>query len=54
MAHEDHARKMGLNGRKAVLEFYNWESEGCRLVEEYQYSRQKRHLICAILWRKYP
>lgn len=34
--HPNEARKMGENGRKAILEKYNWEVEGKRLVNLYQ------------------
>lgn len=36
LEHPDEARKMGENGRKAVLEKYNWEKEGEKLVELYK------------------
>jgi glycosyltransferase involved in cell wall biosynthesis len=32
----DQARKMGQNGRKAVLEKYNWENEEQKLIELYE------------------
>jgi glycosyltransferase involved in cell wall biosynthesis len=35
IGHPDEAMKMGENGRKAVLEKYNWESEGKKLLEVY-------------------
>ena len=31
----DEARKMGGNGRKAVMEKYNWETEGKKLLDLY-------------------
>jgi glycosyltransferase involved in cell wall biosynthesis len=34
--HPDEARKMGENGRKAVLEKYNWEKEGKELLRVYE------------------
>jgi len=34
--HPDRARQMGENGRKAVLEKYNWERESKKLLELYQ------------------
>ena len=34
--HPDEARQMGENGRKAVLEEYNWEKEGEKLIELYE------------------
>lgn len=34
--HPEEAREMGKNGRKAVIEKYNWESEGKKLVEAYK------------------
>ena len=34
--HPDEARKMGENGRKAVLEKYNWENESKKLLEIYE------------------
>jgi glycosyltransferase involved in cell wall biosynthesis len=33
--HPDRRREMGANGRRAVLEKYNWEAEAARLVEAY-------------------
>jgi glycosyltransferase involved in cell wall biosynthesis len=36
LEHPDQARKMGQNGRKAVLEKYNWENEGQKLIELYE------------------
>jgi glycosyltransferase involved in cell wall biosynthesis len=36
MAHPDEAREMGKNGRKAVLEKYNWEKESEKLLEVYK------------------
>jgi len=33
--HPDEARKMGKNGKKAILEKYNWEKEGRKLLEIY-------------------
>jgi glycosyltransferase involved in cell wall biosynthesis len=35
MEHSDEARKMGENGREAVLEKYNWEKEGKKLINLY-------------------
>jgi len=34
--HPDEARQMGENGRRAVLEKYNWESEGKKLLALYE------------------
>ena len=34
--HKEEARKMGENGRKAVLERYNWEKEGEKLLKLYE------------------
>ena len=34
--HPEEARKMGENGRRAVEEKYNWETEGRKLVELYE------------------
>jgi len=34
--HPDEARKMGENGRKAVLEKYNWEKESKKLLKIYE------------------
>ncbi len=34
--HPDEARKMGENGRKAVLEKYNWETESKKLISVYE------------------
>jgi len=34
--HPDEARKMGENGRKAVLEKYNWENESKKLLKVYE------------------
>ena len=34
--HPEEARKMGENGRKAVLEKYNWENESKKLLEVYE------------------
>lgn len=36
LEHPDEAKKMGENGRKAVLEKYNWEAESQKLLELYQ------------------
>jgi glycosyltransferase involved in cell wall biosynthesis len=33
--HPNEARKMGENGKKAILEKYNWEREGRKLLEIY-------------------
>jgi len=35
MEHVDEAKKMGENGRKAVIEKYNWENEGEKLLNLY-------------------
>lgn len=35
LEHPDEARKMGENGRKAVLEKYNWEAESKKLLDLY-------------------
>jgi len=40
--HPDEARKMGENGRKAVLEKYNWEKEGEKLLDLYKGILNKR------------
>jgi glycosyltransferase involved in cell wall biosynthesis len=34
--HSDEARQMGENGRKAVIEKYNWENESKKLISTYQ------------------
>jgi len=34
--HPEEARKMGENGRKAVLEKYNWENESKKLLALYE------------------
>jgi len=34
--HPDEARKMGENGRKVVLEKYNWENESKKLLKVYE------------------
>jgi len=34
--HPEEARKMGENGRKAVIEKYNWKNEGKTLIETYK------------------
>ena len=36
ITHPDEAREMGENGRKAVLEKYNWEKESEKLLEVYK------------------
>jgi len=36
MEHPDEAKQMGENGRKAVLEKYNWENESKKLISLYQ------------------
>ncbi len=36
MEHPEEARRMGENGRRAVLERYNWEEIEGRLLEVYQ------------------
>ena len=33
--HPEEARKMGENGRRAVIRKYNWETEGKKLLELY-------------------
>jgi len=35
LSHKSEAKKMGENGRKAVLEKYNWENEGKKLLKIY-------------------
>ena len=35
LAHPEEARKMGENGRKAVLEKYNWDNESRKLMVFY-------------------
>jgi glycosyltransferase involved in cell wall biosynthesis len=40
--HPDEARKMGENGRKAVLEKYNWEKESEKLLDLYKGILNKR------------
>jgi len=39
--HPDEAKKMGENGRKAVLEKYNWESESKKLLKIYEKLTEK-------------
>lgn len=34
--HSDEARRMGENGRKAVLEKYNWENESKKFLKLYE------------------
>ncbi|MNR34850.1 GDP-mannose-dependent alpha-(1-6)-phosphatidylinositol monomannoside mannosyltransferase [compost metagenome] len=34
--HQSEAREMGVRGRIAVLEKYNWDSEGAKLIALYQ------------------
>ena len=34
--HPERRAEMGANGRRAVLEQYNWEAEGRRLIEAYE------------------
>ena len=34
--HPDEARRMGKNGRRAVLEKYNWENESKKLLKLYE------------------
>jgi len=34
--HQDEAKKMGENGRKAVLEMYNWKNESKKLLKIYE------------------
>jgi len=34
--HPEEAKKMGENGRKAVLEKYNWENESKKLLKIYK------------------
>lgn len=36
IGHPDEVRKMGQHGRRAVLEKYNWESEGKKLIDLYE------------------
>jgi glycosyltransferase involved in cell wall biosynthesis len=36
LAHPDEAARMGENGRRAVLEKYNWDAEGARLLSIYE------------------
>jgi len=36
ITHPDEAQRMGENGRKAVMEKYNWESESKKLIELYR------------------
>jgi len=36
ITHPDEAQRMGENGRKAVIEKYNWESESKKLIELYR------------------
>ena len=36
LEHSDEARKMGENGRKAVVEKYNWETESKKLIAVYE------------------
>lgn len=36
MEHSEEARKMGENGRKAVMEKYNWETESKKLIAVYK------------------
>jgi len=36
MLHPNEAEKMGENGRKAVLEKYNWENESKKLLKVYE------------------
>ena len=36
LTHPDEARRMGENGRQAVLEKYNWETEGKKLLALYE------------------
>jgi glycosyltransferase involved in cell wall biosynthesis len=36
LGHPDEARKMGENGRKAVMEKYNWETESQKLLDLYE------------------
>jgi glycosyltransferase involved in cell wall biosynthesis len=36
LAHPDEARRMGENGRKAVMERYNWDNESKKLLELYE------------------
>ena len=35
VSHRDEAEKMGLNGRQAVLSYYNWAREEAKLIEFY-------------------
>ncbi len=36
VAYPEESRQMGMNGRIAVMEKYNWENEGNKLVKAYQ------------------
>jgi len=36
ITHPDEARKMGENGRRAIVEKYNWEREGEKLIKLYE------------------
>jgi glycosyltransferase involved in cell wall biosynthesis len=36
ITHPEEARRMGKNGRRAVLEKYNWETEGQKLLDLYE------------------
>jgi glycosyltransferase involved in cell wall biosynthesis len=35
LENDEIAEQMGKNGRKAILEKYNWEAEGLKLIEIY-------------------
>jgi len=39
--HPEEAKKMGENGRKAVLEKYNWENESKKLLKIYKELSEK-------------
>lgn len=36
LTHPDELIQMGINGRKAALKYYNWDSEGMKLVNTYR------------------
>jgi glycosyltransferase involved in cell wall biosynthesis len=40
VAHPDEARQMGENGRRAVLERYNWSVEEAKLMDFYKKTLQ--------------
>ncbi len=41
--HDDEAQQMGVNGRKAVEEKYNWKAEEKKLIELYMHLASKLH-----------